>query len=369
MSTILVVEDRAVTRTFLSTLLGYTEHRILEAGDGEAALDIIKRDPPDLVITDILMPKMNGYDLAKKMRDDPALKKIPIIFYTATFRLEDATLIAMKCGVKFVLPKPSDPQLILDAVNKALAATTDSMDDHHQTQEGAATDLTEIKGVGKSKHAFSSYSAGFQSMIKFLREFKENAKADASHQDLNMIVEKFSSSVAQLTDIISRLFTLFEFNLDLFSEKNIDKFLTLFCKGARRLISARYCVLGIFDAEKKNLKYSYTASGHGIINDNDVPYVASDFVNQILKKKDTVRINNIFDPSVGFPSNHAIMQCVIGLPIKYLGKLYGFVYFADKTDGTPFFTDIDAEIAMMLSLELSLFYSNFTFQTEENTVE
>src|SRR5688572_18913335 len=68
MATILVVDDRPTNRQFLSTLLGYGGHRLLEAADGAEALRLVKAERPDLVISDILMPTMDGFEFAKSVR-------------------------------------------------------------------------------------------------------------------------------------------------------------------------------------------------------------------------------------------------------------------------------------------------------------
>ena len=73
MATILVVDDRPANREFLRTLLGYQSHRVLEAIDGAEALALVKSARPDLVISDILMPTMDGYEFVYRLRADPVL--------------------------------------------------------------------------------------------------------------------------------------------------------------------------------------------------------------------------------------------------------------------------------------------------------
>ena len=68
MSTILIVDDRPTNRTFLTTLLGFTGHRLLQANDGAHALETVRAERPDLIITDILMPTMDGYEFVQQLR-------------------------------------------------------------------------------------------------------------------------------------------------------------------------------------------------------------------------------------------------------------------------------------------------------------
>jgi CheY-like chemotaxis protein len=119
-ASIVIVDDSKSNREYLVTLLGYYGHKLLEASDGEIALKLIESEKLDLVITDIMMPKMGGFELVQKMHSDPLLAGIPVIFYTGAYRVGDADLLAINCGVKYVLSKPSPSQLIVDTVNKAL---------------------------------------------------------------------------------------------------------------------------------------------------------------------------------------------------------------------------------------------------------
>ena len=120
MATILIVDDESINRKPLVTLLGYARHRMLEAADGAQALDIASAERPDLIITDILMPTMDGFEFIRRIRADPALAKTRVIFYTATFLQTEARALAEACGVSHVIVKPSDPQEILTTVAAAL---------------------------------------------------------------------------------------------------------------------------------------------------------------------------------------------------------------------------------------------------------
>ena len=73
MAVILIVDDGAANREYLAALLGYGGHRLLQAADGAEGLEFAKAERPDLVIADILMPTMDGYELVRQMRLDPAL--------------------------------------------------------------------------------------------------------------------------------------------------------------------------------------------------------------------------------------------------------------------------------------------------------
>jgi CheY-like chemotaxis protein len=85
MAAILIVEDRPIDRKFLATLLKTAGHAVIEASDGIEALRLAEANPPDLVISDILMPTVDGYELVRRMREKTPLAHTPVIFYTATY--------------------------------------------------------------------------------------------------------------------------------------------------------------------------------------------------------------------------------------------------------------------------------------------
>lgn len=120
MPTILIVDDRPTNRELFVTLLGYAGYRMLEASDGEMGLAIARAEHPDLIIADIVMPKMDGYEFARQVRADPSINNTQIIFVTASYIIEEARNLAKACGVSIVLGKPIEPQSFLITVNEAL---------------------------------------------------------------------------------------------------------------------------------------------------------------------------------------------------------------------------------------------------------
>src|SRR5271163_2989152 len=120
MASILIAEDRAVDRHFLATLLGYQGHGILEASDGAEALALVLSNRPNLVISDLLMPTMDGYEFVRQMRAIPAVAATPVIFYTATYHEREARALAERCGVRDIITKPCEPEVILAKVDAVL---------------------------------------------------------------------------------------------------------------------------------------------------------------------------------------------------------------------------------------------------------
>jgi PAS domain S-box-containing protein len=122
MARILIIEDQPADRDLLVVLLGYHGHAILEARDGTEGLALTLSERPDLVITDILMPSMDGYEFARRVRADPELAGTRIMFYTATYMAEEVRRLAAAIGVSHLLTKPAEPEYILEVVGAALTA-------------------------------------------------------------------------------------------------------------------------------------------------------------------------------------------------------------------------------------------------------
>lgn len=121
MATILVVDDHPVNREFLVALLRQDQHVLIEAAGSNAALEIAERQRPDLVISDIVMPAGDGYELVWSLRKRPRLADVPVIFYTANYQSHEAAALARACGVRHVITKPTDPEVILQVVRDILA--------------------------------------------------------------------------------------------------------------------------------------------------------------------------------------------------------------------------------------------------------
>jgi PAS domain S-box-containing protein len=119
MATVLVVDDVANNREVVRTLLGYRGHRVLEAAEAAEALAVARREHPDVVVTDVLMPGMDGYQLVRALRADPETAEAALVFYTGNYGSDELQSIGRACGVDRIVAKTGDPRLLLDAVDDA----------------------------------------------------------------------------------------------------------------------------------------------------------------------------------------------------------------------------------------------------------
>jgi len=125
MATVLIADDNRANRQALAALLESAGHRVVIAGDGREALEKARTERPQLVISDVLMPLMDGYELARRLKDDPIGSGAALLFYTAYFGSEEARQLAQAHGVSRVLEKPSDNDVILRTVEELLVSDAD----------------------------------------------------------------------------------------------------------------------------------------------------------------------------------------------------------------------------------------------------
>jgi len=121
MGKILIADDSATAVAQMRRTLLPLGHTILVAADGEEAVRQIRAEHPDLVIVDIVMPKMNGFQLCRAIRALPELKDLPIIVVTSMDRDSDR-FWGMKQGADEYLVKPVDPEVLKDKVRQYLQA-------------------------------------------------------------------------------------------------------------------------------------------------------------------------------------------------------------------------------------------------------
>jgi CheY-like chemotaxis protein len=120
MAKVLVVDDDAVNRKLTSVLLTREGHVMFEAGDGADGLELARRERPELVISDILMPSMDGYEFVRQLRADPELHATRVIFHTAHYHEREANSLARSCSVDSVLVKPCSATQMLETVENVL---------------------------------------------------------------------------------------------------------------------------------------------------------------------------------------------------------------------------------------------------------
>jgi PAS domain S-box-containing protein len=120
---ILIVDDQFENLYLLETLLEANGYESVSASNGAKALDIAKRDTPDLIVSDILMPVMDGFNLCRELKKDKVLCNVPFIFYTATYTDPKDEAFALSLGADRFVLKPQEPDELLSIIEDTLKKT------------------------------------------------------------------------------------------------------------------------------------------------------------------------------------------------------------------------------------------------------
>lgn len=208
---ILIVDDSAVNLYVLETLFMGSGHEVASAVDGTEALSHLWGNPCDLIISDILMPRMDGFQLCRECKRDPVLRGIPFIFYTSTYTESKDREFALSLGAEGFVIKPMEPKEFLRVIGETVAA---------KKQGGVAV---AEKPAGEDKVYLKEYNE---------RLVRKLEKKMLDLQDLNQALQeseaKFRKNYATQRIINSLLHvSLEETPLQEILEKTIDLILTL----------------------------------------------------------------------------------------------------------------------------------------------
>ena len=133
MSKILVVDDEVKACELLKRYLEAKGYEAATARNGNEALEELKCGPVDLIITDILMPEMDGFQLCRECKSDDKLKSIPFIFYTATYISKKDEEFALKLGAERFIVKPLDMDKLLQIMEATIKEPLNGTSGNTQT--------------------------------------------------------------------------------------------------------------------------------------------------------------------------------------------------------------------------------------------
>ncbi|MEO6884929.1 MAG: response regulator [Jatrophihabitantaceae bacterium] len=170
MANVLVVDDDEANRDLVVTLLSYSAHNVSTAVNGADALAAARSNRPDLIITDLLMPVMDGYELTREIRADADLAAIPVIFSTANYLDEEIRPIASALGVRQIVFKPIDPSRLLSTVTSALTSDAPLIPvpaetfhrEHQRAVNGKLVD--KVRELGQAEAALHASEARFRAL-------------------------------------------------------------------------------------------------------------------------------------------------------------------------------------------------------------
>jgi DNA-binding response OmpR family regulator len=118
---VLVVDDDDLTRDIVATILDLEEYEVETAPDGRAGLAVLRERRPDVIVLDVMMPGIDGFEVCKRIKGDPETAEIPVILLTARDTVEDRRL-GEEAGCDAYLTKPFSPLALIERIGAFEAA-------------------------------------------------------------------------------------------------------------------------------------------------------------------------------------------------------------------------------------------------------
>jgi PAS domain S-box-containing protein len=320
MATILIVDDLPANRKVLVTLLRHEGHRLIEAADGREGLAAVRVEHPDLVITDVLMPVMDGYEFIRQLRLDPTTSGIPVVFCTAHYGEREARALALSSGVSAVLTKPAEAEEVLKAVGGALSC---------ESEMGIQLDASPLTNVFDREH-------------------------------LRLVTDKLSEKASDLKTANERLRALINIGLELASERDSDRLLQRVCAAARDLFGATYVTLGILDRNGQTVQ-RFVTCGLDAADWIKTGDAVSGLLGTVVAERRTLRGDNPGgDPaSLQLPALHPEVHAFLVAPVMSPTHAYGWICLVG--DEGRAFTEDDQDLVLALAGQVGRIYENGYF--------
>ncbi len=345
MSTILIVDDRPSNRRYLSALLGHTGHRLLEAYDGAHALAQVRAERPDLIITDILMPAMDGYEFVQELRADPELAATRVIFYSAIYAVSETMALARSCGVERVLAKPADPDDILAAVHGelGLAHQAGARSDAQAVSAPLNMDMGTDLGGSIDDALVSARQA-----LGALLDRHEVANPTLGSDLATLLGDRMSG----LRSLATRLGALEEMGLRLTGERNPDTMLGIFLQAAGAILDTDCVAVCLLDSAEQRVRHLGVL---GVARDvlTETALERERLPGALLDQPLALRIQG----QAALPAGHPPVGAFLGLAIRDRNQLYGWMYCTRASGAEPFSHE-DERIGVTLGAQLAVAYEN-----------
>ena len=325
MASILIVDDIEVNRSFLLKLLSYAKYELFEASNGQEALEIALAKQPDLIISDILMSKMDGYELVNRLGQDPLTNKISVIFYTAAYREEEARTLSEDIGVIHILTKPSDPEVIIKTVRAVLSSLPSEALSNLQT---------------------------------------DKYKKDFTQQHISILTNKLAEKTVEVDKVSLQLATIVELSLKLITEENQSKLFEEFCLSAQSLIGVEYAVIAI--VEQNNTREFQHFSIVGVdktsasLASKALPYEKV-FSRLLLQESNPFHLNNVLE-GIDLPKGYPKTSSLVVVPLMSRIKNYGWMCLGNKLEEKEFSLE-DKLLLLSIAAQVIVAYENAQLYT------
>ncbi len=355
MATILIVDDHILNREFLTTLLGYGGHRLLEARDGLEGLAVMRAEHPDLVIVDVLMPKMDGYEFVIQMQSEYGIASTPIIFYTATYREREATVMAQACNVRWVLPKPSEPGVILKAVHEALGLPM-----HIADYLPAKVTVNDHIGFDRVDNQLVDYLIELEnSSHQIARLVQDDASLLQEANEIREVAQRLSVSLASLQTVSLRLTSLIDLGIELAAERDPIRLLEAGCRVAGRICAAQSVVVAMYEPASSIAHHLACCGIDEVVKTMLLVTPLSGTLAGLMEGSAMVSLSGLSGPpqEAGLPDWHSPVHSFLGIAVASRNRVHGWMYLLNKT-GAAGFSEVDQQGAATVAAQLAVSYEN-----------
>src|SRR5690348_9656103 len=315
-SKILVVDDDERSRLLYVSLLSPFGHQVIEARDGLEGLEKAKTERPDLIISDILMPTMNGYEFVSSLRKTSLLNATPVIFHSASFLDRETRSLGAACGVSLFVSKPCEPERVLAIVQKALGL---------EIQQPTASAPTQVNG-------------------------------DA----IPLLIDAFFEKGKLFDEVSVRLASLLELGMDLAHSCTVRQLMEKAGNAARKIVGANYSGIGILAGDGPHLR---SFELFGVDLDVAAKFVHPAFDGPVFREIVSERkARRAFSPfggpgGVELPVYHPPIRSFLAVPLEAGHRVYGWIYVADKVADLEF-TEADSKVLTALAAQSALAFEN-----------
>jgi PAS domain S-box-containing protein/putative nucleotidyltransferase with HDIG domain len=204
---VLIVDDREESLYLLRALLQGHGYEVASAANGAEALDAARKDLPDLIIADILMPVMDGFALCREWKKDEALKSIPFVFYTATYTDERDREFALSLGAERFIVKPEEPDALVAIVRETIQHVAGPS--AAQTKPAAASSTeSPTQALQEDEHVYlQHYNAALVRKLEAKMQQLEGANRELERDVVarQMVEDALRQSEGQLRTLIDTL--------------------------------------------------------------------------------------------------------------------------------------------------------------------